>query len=46
MRDRNPHAFTLARARGRRLCKTRRADGTVQDYDAAKLLEVVPHDVV
>lgn len=31
----DPHALTLATARGRRLCKTRHATGAVQDYDAA-----------
>jgi hypothetical protein len=40
MHDRDPHTLTLARARGRRLCKTRHADGTMQDYDAAKLLDL------
>ena len=43
MRDHDPYTLTLARARGRRLCKTRHADGTVQDYDAAKLLDL--HEV-
>src|SRR3712207_6271686 len=31
---------TVLRAPGRRLCKTRHADGTVRDYDAAKLLDL------
>lgn len=35
-----PFAMTLARARGRRLCKTRHADGTTQDYDRARLLDL------
>jgi hypothetical protein len=33
-------SLTAARARGRRLCKTRHADGTAQDYDAAKRLDL------
>lgn len=36
----DPHALTLATARGRRLCKTRHADGTVEDYDAARTLDL------
>ena len=32
----DPHAMTLATARGRRLCKIRHADGRVQDYDNAR----------
>lgn len=40
MRDRDPHTLTLARACGRRLCKSRHADGVTQDYDAAKLLDL------
>lgn len=36
----DPHAITLATARGRRLCKTRHADGRVEDYDAARTLDL------
>lgn len=36
----DPYAMTLARARGRRLCKMRHADGTTQDYDRAKHLDL------
>lgn len=35
----DPHAITLATARGRRLCKTRHADGTTADYDRARILD-------
>lgn len=38
----DPYAMTLARARGRRLCKMRHADGTTQDYDRAKHLALNP----
>jgi hypothetical protein len=44
----DPHALTLATARGRRLCKLRHADGTVEDYDRAKRLDlrtVTAHDL-
>ncbi len=37
----DPHSLTLATARGRRLCKTRHADGAVEDYDAARTLDFV-----
>ncbi len=40
MRDHDPYTLTLSPARGRRLCKTRHADGTAQDYAAAKLLDL------
>jgi hypothetical protein len=36
----DPHSLTLARARGRRLCKTRRADGRVEDYDLARMVDL------
>jgi hypothetical protein len=36
----DPHALTLATARGRRLCKTRHADGRAEDYDAARTLDL------
>lgn len=36
----DPYAMTVARARGRRLCKMRHADGTTQDYDRAKHLDL------
>lgn len=36
----DPHAMTLVTARGRRLCKTRYADGRVEDYDAARILDL------
>ncbi|MGK7863197.1 hypothetical protein [Falsiroseomonas sp. E2-1-a4] len=36
----DPHAITLATARGRRLCKTRHADGTTADYDRARILDL------
>ena len=36
----DPHALTLATARGRCLCKTRHADGRVTDYDAARTLDL------
>jgi hypothetical protein len=35
----DPHALTLATARGRRLCKTRYADGLVDNYDAARFFD-------
>jgi hypothetical protein len=35
-----PHALTLATSRGRRLCKTRHADGTATDYDLARVLDL------
>lgn len=44
----DPHAMTLATARGRRLCKTRHAGGRVEDYDAARTLDlatVQAHDL-
>lgn len=44
----DPHAMTLATARGRRLCKTRYAGGRVEDYDAARKLDlatVQAHDL-
>ena len=34
------HSVTLATARGRRLCKTRHADGRVSDYDAVRTLNL------
>jgi hypothetical protein len=40
MHHQDPYTLTLALARGRRLCKTRHADGTAQDYDSAKLLDL------
>ena len=36
----DPHALTLATARGRCLCKTRHADGRVIDYDAARTMDL------
>lgn len=36
----DPHALTIATARGRRLCKTRHADGRVIGYDAARTLDL------
>lgn len=36
----DPYALTLATARGRRLCKTRHADGRAEDYDAARSLDL------
>jgi hypothetical protein len=36
----DPHALTLARTRGRRLCKLRHADGRVEDYDNARLYDL------
>jgi hypothetical protein len=39
MRDQDPYTLMLACARGRRLCKTRHADGTVHDFDAVKRLD-------
>ena len=36
----DPHSITLATARGRRLCKTRHAGGTVDDYDAARTFDL------
>lgn len=44
----DPHVMTLATARGRRLCKTRHADGRTEDYDAARTLDlatVQAHDL-
>jgi hypothetical protein len=40
----DPHALTLATARGRRLCKTRHADGRAEDYDAARTLDLATAD--
>lgn len=37
----DPHALTLATARGRRLCKLRHADGRVEEYDSARRFDLV-----
>ena len=36
----DPRAFTLATGRGRRLCKTRHADGWADDYSAARIFDL------
>ena len=48
MLNSDPHSMTLATACGRRLCKTRYANGRVDDYSAARIFDltaVQAHDL-